>query len=189
MLHELFLEPFNKFNCIAILNTLYPIEEPDINSYLTAPILANQRHALWRYITGVEKNGAAILETVRTSGGGWPGVSEAVHAYLRLSLDLIQNAEELARPTSIGSIRSEASSVDVDVVPINKLSKKSRKKSGFLRRNIDDSFYIDNQGSGKTSTLERIVRGLARLGSSQQLGSSKKMLYDSDISVSDEDMK
>lgn len=190
LIHELSLEPFNKFNCIAILNTLYPIEEPDINSFLPAPILANQRHALWRYITGVEKNGAAILETVRTSAGGWPGVSEAVHAYLRLSLDMIQNAEELARPTSIGSFRSEASSVDVDVVPVNKLGKRGRKKSGFLRRDMGhDSSDFETEVSGKASTLERIVRGLVRLGSSQQLGSSKKMAYDSDVAVSDEDIK
>lgn len=182
MIHELSLEPFNKFNCIAILNTLYPIEEPDINSFLTAPILANQRHALWRYITGVEKNGAAILETVRTSAGGWSGVSEAAHAYLRLSVDMIQIAEELARPTSIGSFRSEASSVDPETVPVNKLGR--RKKSGFLRRDTDSS---DLGGNGKASTLERIVRGLARLGSSQQLGSPKKMAYYSD--ASDEDIK
>lgn len=187
LIHELSLEPFNKFNSIAILNTLYPFEEPDINAFLTAPILANQRHTLWRYIIGVEKNGPEILETVRSNAGGWPAVSESVHAYLRLSLDMIQGAEELGRPTSIGSFRSEASSVDVDVVPVNKLSKKSRKKSGFLRRNtIEDSDM--EEGSGKASTLERIVRGLARLGSSQQLR-SPKTLYDSDSGPSDEDIK
>ncbi|KAH0609428.1 uncharacterized protein H6S33_012914 [Morchella sextelata] len=186
LIHELSLEPFNKFNSIAILNTLYPFEEPDINAFLTAPILANQRHTLWRYIIGVENNGPEILETVRSNAGGWPAVSESVHAYLRLSLDMIQGAEELGRPTSIGSFRSEASSVDVDVVPVNKLSKKSRKKSGFLRRNtIEDSDM--EEGSGKASTLERIVRGLARLGSSQQLRSPK--MYDSDSGPSDEDIK
>lgn len=96
---------------------------------------------------------------------------------------MIQAAEELARPTSIGSFRSEASSADPETVPVNKLGR--RKKSGFLRRDTDSS----DSGNGKASTLERIVRGLARLGSSQQLGSPKKMAYYSDAATSDEDIK
>lgn len=130
------------------------------------------------------------METVRTSAGGWAAVSEAVHAYLRLSLDMVQVAEELARPTSIGSFRSEASSVDVEVAPVNKLGKRGKKRSGFLRRDArHGSFGFGSEGSGKTSTLERIVRGLVRLGSSQQLGSPKKMFYESDTTSSDEDTK
>lgn len=122
---------------------------------------------------------------MRTSAGGWSSVSEAAHAYLRLSVDMIQTAEELARPTSIGSIRSETSSVDTETVPANKLGR--RKKSGFLRR--DTGHDSSDLGNGKASTLERIVRGLARLGSSQQLGSPKKMVYYSDTDTSDEDIK
>lgn len=100
-------------------------------------------------------------------------------------MDMIQTAEELARPTSIGSIRSEASSVDAGIVPVNKLGR--RKKSGFLRR--DTGHDSSDSGNGKASTLERIVRGLARLGSSQQLGSPKKMAYYNDAATSDEDIK
>lgn len=124
---------------------------------------------------------------MRTSAGGWASVSEASHAYLRLSVDMIQTAEELARPTSIGSFRSEASSVDAGVVPANRLGLGRRKKSGFLRR--DTGHDSSDLGNGKASTLERIVRGLARLGSSQQLGSPKKMVYYSDAATSDEDIK
>ncbi|PWW80621.1 hypothetical protein C7212DRAFT_350036 [Tuber magnatum] len=178
LLHELSITPFNKFNCIATLNTLYPIEEADINSYLPAPTLASQRHALWRYITGVEKNGPGILESVRTGNGGWAGVSEAVNAYLRLSLDMIQRADELARPSSIGSFQSD-DSMDVGATSIARTApERKRKKGGFLRRDTIGSETSEEE-DGKASTLERIVRGLARLGSSQHLGSPKK-LYESD---------
>jgi hypothetical protein len=131
-----------------------------VNSYLPAPTLASQRHALWRYITGVEKNGPAILKTVRDSIGGWAGVSEAVHAYLRLSLDMVQKAEELARPSSIGSFQSD-DSMDIGVAA--RSPERKRKKSVFLRR--DTVISSDEEVSAKSSTLERIVRGLARLGS------------------------
>ncbi|CAZ81771.1 unnamed protein product [Tuber melanosporum] len=179
LLHELSITPFNKFNCIAILNTLYPIEEADINSYLPAPTLASQRHALWRYITGVEKNGPGILESVRTSNGGWAGVSEAVNAYLRLSLDMIQKADELARPSSIGSFRSD-DSMDMGATSIaHTAPERKRKKGGFLRRDTISSETSEEE-DGKASTLERIVRGLARLGSSQQHLGSPKKLYESD---------
>lgn len=100
-------------------------------------------------------------------------------------MDMIQTAEELARPTSIGSIRSEASSVHVGIAPVNRLGR--RKKSGFLRR--DTGHDSSDLGNGKASTLERIVRGLARLGSSQQLGYPKKMVYYNDAATSDEDIK
>lgn len=160
MINELSLEPFNKFNCIAILNTLYPIEEPDVNEYLTAAMLAHQRYALWRYITGVERNGSAILETLRTSSGGWAGVSEAVHAYLRLSLDMVHKADELARPSSIDSSQTEDT---IDIIAAVRSQERKRKKTSFLKR--DTIISSDEDLGVKSSTLERIVRGLARLGS------------------------
>jgi len=126
----------------------------------------------------VEKNGPGILESVRTSNGGWAGVSEAVNAYLRLSLDMIQKADELARPSSIGSFQSD-DSMDMSATLIARTTpERKRKKCGFLRRDTVGSEASEEE-DGKASTLERIVRGLARLGSSQHPGPPKK-LYESD---------
>jgi hypothetical protein len=97
---------------------------------------------------------------------------------------MIARTDELARPSSIGSFQSDES-LNMDVSPINQSPvRKLRKKSGFLRRDTVSSESSEEEG-GKTSTLERIVRGLARLGSTQTL----RKAYDSDLGGSDEDIK
>ena len=47
---------YNKSNCIAMLNTLYPIGEPSINASLSEEILERNRMSLWKCITHYEKN-------------------------------------------------------------------------------------------------------------------------------------
>ncbi|RPA73017.1 hypothetical protein BJ508DRAFT_314176 [Ascobolus immersus RN42] len=111
LIHELEIQPFRKYNCIAMLNTLYPLDEPDINHYLQAPELAKQRQQLWRYVTQCEKNPSTI-DALKRSNGGWKTVHDSVHSYLRLAVDMIGKSEEvLSRPQSrqrgsIGSIES-----------------------------------------------------------------------------------
>ncbi|KAF8537110.1 hypothetical protein BDD12DRAFT_918164 [Trichophaea hybrida] len=171
LVNELSLPRFNKCNCVALLNTLYPLEEEDINVHLTATVLSNQRKALWKYIIGVEKNGVGILDTVRDANN-WKNTSDFVHQYTKAALDMIQKAEDLSRPTSYGSFQSDTS---VEVEPT------SPKKSNVRRhRDSNESSEGEFEGTGRRSTLEKIVRGLAKLGGS---GSSKK-IYGSDWNAS-----
>ena len=161
---------FNKCNCVAFLNTLYPIDEEDINAVLTASTLALQRRALWKYIIAVERNGPDILDTVRNQTE-WEKISSLFHDYCERSLSMIQNAEDLVRPASYGSFRSDTS---VEMEPISH-------KSSFGRRdNGNDSSESEFEGSGKRSTLEKIVRGLAKL----RVSSHSKKVYHSDWNAS-----
>lgn len=96
------LEPFSKANSIAMLNTLYPpaaVAPP--TRQLTAHILASQRSAFFRYITGVEQNGKGILKNLEHQGqrpgdaNGWAVVRDIVDKYLRTANGVIEECLEV----------------------------------------------------------------------------------------------
>ncbi|KPI41341.1 uncharacterized protein AB675_7894 [Cyphellophora attinorum] len=107
MINELSLVPFNKVNCIAMLNTLYPPSmvhpatfiQPTVQ--LTATVLSTQRQGFFRYINGVEKTGAGILrrlmEEHKREGEltGWPVVRETLDNYLRMANSIIEESFEV----------------------------------------------------------------------------------------------
>ena len=108
------LEPFNKANSYAMLNTLYP---PTTSSpptkQLTTTILASQRNAFIRYIQGVEKNGKGILKNLEHQGerpgdlNGWTVVREIVDKYLRTANGIIEECQEITSPNSLDPTSSE----------------------------------------------------------------------------------
>jgi len=108
------LEPFNKSNCYAMLNTLYPpIPAPPPTRQLTSTILASQRNAFFRYITGVEKNGKSILKNLEHQGerpehaNGWPVVREIVDKYLRTANGIVEECQEISGHDSLDPASSE----------------------------------------------------------------------------------
>lgn len=91
------LEPFNKANCVAMLNTLYPPSTPSPpTQQLTSTILASQRSAFFRYIQAVEKNGKNVLTNLENQSrraqdeNGWSVVREIVDKYLRTANGVIE---------------------------------------------------------------------------------------------------
>ena len=96
------LEPFSKANSIAMLNTLYPpasVAPP--TRQLTVHILASQRSAFFRYITGVESNGKGILKNLEhqgqraTDANGWAVVRDIVDKYLCTANGVIEECLEV----------------------------------------------------------------------------------------------
>lgn len=114
LINEMRLEPFNKANCLAMLNTLYPpaTASPPTRQ-LTSTILASQRNAFFRYITGVEKNGKSILKNLEHQGkrpedaNGWPVVREIVDKYLRTANGIVEECQEITGPNSLDPSSSE----------------------------------------------------------------------------------
>lgn len=91
------LEPFSKPNSIAMLNTLYPPSSgTPPTRQITSTILTSQRHAFFRYIQAVEKNGKSVLKTLEQQGvrsgepNGWIAVREVVDKYLRAANGIIE---------------------------------------------------------------------------------------------------
>lgn len=112
LVNEMSLPHFNKQNCLAMLNTLYPpmLNGPSFvqpTSQLTAQIVAEQRRQFFRYITAVEKNGPVVLKMVMSQHArpgeetGWPKVREDLDNYLRMANSIIEECFEVSgRSTS-----------------------------------------------------------------------------------------
>lgn len=181
MIAELKAPNFNKYTCMALLNTLYPIDEKPVNTHMNAQVLAAQRQALWTYITKVEKRGISVLDSVCKSNGGWEAVSNNADMYCRISLDLIQRAEELARPVSYGSFVSDASTVE----RATSLEDLQRTATTERRGSHPSTASDSEQDTPKKSTLEKIVKGLQKLGSK----TSRRNFYSSEWNSSSEDVK
>jgi hypothetical protein len=125
MINELSLEPFNKANCIAMLNTLYPpttlqsqpFVQPSVQ--LTATVLSTQRQGFFRYVTAVERNGPGVLgrlmEEHRRQGEmtGWPSLRETLDNYLRMANSIIEESYEVSG-NSISPTSAEFSFGDED---------------------------------------------------------------------------
>jgi hypothetical protein len=105
------LLPFNKNNCCAMLDTLYPssYSQPP-TAQLTEIILNSQRQAFLRYIEAVEKNGRSVLMNLehqsRRPGehNGWPVVREIVDKYLRMTNDFLDTCIATKGPESFEDI-------------------------------------------------------------------------------------
>ncbi|KAF2201663.1 hypothetical protein GQ43DRAFT_471574 [Delitschia confertaspora ATCC 74209] len=102
MINELEAPPFNKLNCMGMLNTLYPPQPPETESVqlptpmITAEQLQKERDGYFMYIRKVEKHGKVVLQNVRMQGKaphdatGWPAVQRAVDNYLRVANNMIE---------------------------------------------------------------------------------------------------
>jgi hypothetical protein len=107
------LSPFNKANCVAMLNTLYPpaLAHPP-TPQLTATILGSQRAAFFRYVQAVERNGKAVLRNLENQSrrpqdqNGWPVVREIVDKYLRAANAIIEECLAVQGPDDLDVARA-----------------------------------------------------------------------------------
>ncbi len=108
------LEPFNKNNSIAMLNTLYPpTPTTPPTRQLTFKILSSQRDAFFRYIQGVQKNGKSILKNLEHQGkrpedaNGWAVIRDTLDKYLRTANGVIDECLEVTGPDSLNPCSDE----------------------------------------------------------------------------------
>lgn len=178
--------PFNKANCIAMLNTLYP---PTTTSQptpqLTSAILASQRNGFFRYIQGVEKNGKSILSNLENQGrrpgeqNGWTVTRETVDKYLRAANGVIEECLEI---TGFDSLNSEADDLNrkgrradsgisfaTGGRPSTSSSSSSKSKEKPLPPSPD--VMLPKKGG---STLERIAKELRKMKSRSDIKETAK---------------
>lgn len=96
------LEPFNKANCLAMLNTLFPPTIPrQPTAQLTPQLLKQQREGTFKYIRGVETHGKQVVYQLMKTGSqqgddtAWPLVRDALDKYLDAAQDIIASCEEV----------------------------------------------------------------------------------------------
>ncbi|KAH9841304.1 hypothetical protein Tdes44962_MAKER07753 [Teratosphaeria destructans] len=146
MINELSLLPFNKHNCVAMLNTLYPpaISNPPTTK-LTPAVLQAQRDGFFKYICKVEKSSPRILQNLMQQGkaptddNGWIAVTRTLGLYLQLANSMINES--------------------TDIVHVQDVSPRKVHGSGEARRAKADSgvsFTSDRPSTRSSSTAEQV---------------------------------
>ncbi|RMZ83318.1 hypothetical protein DV737_g1715, partial [Chaetothyriales sp. CBS 132003] len=125
LINELCLQPFNKANCIAMLNTLYPPTTISAGHFvqptqqLTQAILIQQRNGFFRYIQAVERRGPVVLTSLiqqhRRPGEvtGWPSLREILDNYLTTATSILDECHEVSS-MAVSPVSSSFSSVEFD---------------------------------------------------------------------------
>lgn len=186
------LTPFNKQNCIAMLNTLYPPmleQQPMPTKKLTDSMLRSQREGFFKYIRTVEKRGTSVLENLMihgkrdTDATGWPNVSRALIQYLNLANSIINECQdiniiiaalpkppELAQPApstpATESEKRKGRKIDSGV-SFNSDGRHNKTPSTSSAKSA--ATHASAQVGKSGSTLERITRELRRIRSKQRL--------------------
>ena len=100
----MWIEPFSKANCLAMLNTLFPPLTPGTNvpaGELSAEELSRQRQGFFQYIKSVEREGKLAIQNVLKSGArpgeetAWPLVHEFLVKYLDLAVTMIHDCGQV----------------------------------------------------------------------------------------------
>ena len=206
LINEMRLEPFNKANSIAMLNTLYPpTSSVPPTRQLTPAILESQRSTFFRYITAVEKNGKNVLKNLELQGkglndeNGWTAVRESVDKYLRTANGVIEECLEITGPDSLDpnsqeyrrSERRADSGVSFGLGdrPSTSSSRGSRSNSSTTNKPLPASPPIGPNAQPvnappspkkKGTTLEKIARELRNLRARSDPNKSATAAPDSD---------
>lgn len=187
-------EPYNKPNCMTLLNTLFPpvsYSAPTPSPQLTPEILEAHRGSLFRYIMNVGTNGKEILDRLVLEGAregesnGWSVVREALDRYLRMANDIIDECAAITGPVNMAENENAAQSghkgrkVDSGIsFGINETKPNTPPSSshGMSVDGLLDKPLPPSPTSKKTgSTLERLARELRKLGDSGKTRNVRKM--------------
>lgn len=179
LINEMMLEPYNKTNCLAMLNTLFPpVTSATVQptSHLTPKILQCQRDGFWRYINAIETSGKQILDKVMRQGAregeetAWPLVRDALDKYLRIANEIINDCFEINGRESLegGSLNGSFKTRKVDSGISFGSSERSRTPSGdsFISGFPGKSFSPPPDSKSRKSggtTFERIARELRKI--------------------------
>jgi hypothetical protein len=110
LVNQMMLGPFNKANCLAMLNTLLPPVRYDSSTptqQLTPKILENHRDAFFKFISNFEAH-PEILEPVMSQGArpgednGWPALYDTLDRYLDAVLEMIDECALINEPSQVG---------------------------------------------------------------------------------------
>lgn len=171
MINELKAQPFNKLNCVGMLNTLLPpLHE---SSKLPSPVLEHEtlrdeRDAFFDYIRFVQKNGPSALDPIASHNAGpgeessWPAVQRIVDKYLRVAKNMIDDCLATTGPESFKAYAEERKGKKTDS-GVSFGSERRPSVAPSTREHMDDSMSTYTSGSKGASKLERITREFKRM--------------------------
>lgn len=177
LINELSLNPFNKSNCIAMLNTLYPpvittTQFVQPTAQLTPRILSSQRAGFFRYITAVEKSGTSVLSNLIDQGkrsgenNGWSALRDTLDSYVRMANNVIDECNEITGRGHSPTASSFSSVLEYDSEGRRKIdsaisfgsgnsSNRNSGQSHATRPSTSSSFSVGSQGNGHSRQVSR----------------------------------
>lgn len=192
IINEILLEPHNKHNHIALLNTLYPPVSPGSvtpTSQLTYHVLKMQRDAFFRMINKVSTRGTEpVYHMVHQGEGGqregaWHAVFNALEKYLDLVNEMIDECVLVNEPAyfggSISSYGSKTRKVDsgCSFGTTGSTGTDMSIAEGVIDKPLPQ-FPLPTDKDitpGKGSVLERLSREIRSLGPAAKLRNLRKM--------------
>ncbi|KAF2770366.1 hypothetical protein EJ03DRAFT_270437 [Teratosphaeria nubilosa] len=181
MINELSLLPFNKHNCVAMLNTLYPpaISNPPTTK-LTPAVLQAQRDGFFKYICKVEKSSPRILQNLMQQGkaptddNGWIAVTRTLGLYLQLANSMINESADIVHVQDVSPRKGHGSGGARRVKVDSGVSFTSDRPSTRASSNAEQISPIEPPSRPKTplggrpgTALEKLARGLRTIGRSR----------------------
>lgn len=185
LINEFSLQPFNKHNCLGLLNTLYPPVGMKVQptTKLTMPVLKSQRDGFFKYIRHVEHSGPSVLKNLMQQGklpqddNGWAAVTRTLSMYLQLANAIINECGTICHVRNVSPQRKRDSNQSrhqrkadsgisftstAEQRPSTRSSASNEPSSpiGFPRPKTP-------LGGRSTTALEKLARGLKGIGRSR----------------------
>ncbi|KAJ5693065.1 hypothetical protein N7462_002488 [Penicillium macrosclerotiorum] len=186
LINDLLLEPQNKVNHIAMLNTLYPPVSPSSATptpQLTYQILKMHRDAFFRVINNVEIRGTESLYAIIQQGApegkdnSWPLVHDTLENYLNLVNEVIDECVLVNEPSHLeeagAPYRSKSRKVDSGC-SFGSSGTEISVAEGVIDKPLPQ-FPLPKDKESKGSVLERLGREIRALGPAAKLRNLKKM--------------
>jgi hypothetical protein len=123
MVNELSMQPFNKLNCMGMLNTLLPPMQNSAklpSSHLDLQTLRDEREAFFDYIRSVQKRGPDVLQPILEMNKGpdeetgWPSVQRVVDKYTKVAKQMIDDCLATTGPESFERYFNDPSAKKTD---------------------------------------------------------------------------
>ncbi|KAF9696808.1 hypothetical protein EKO04_005648 [Ascochyta lentis] len=116
MINELSIQPFNKLNCMGMLNTLLPPMHD--SSKLPSPVLGcevlkEERDSFFDYIRLVQKSGPDVLKPIMNHAKdpedetSWSTIQRTVDKYLRVAKNMVDDCLATTGPESFKAYAEE----------------------------------------------------------------------------------
>jgi hypothetical protein len=119
MINELSMQPFNKLNCMGMLNTLLPPMQDEVklpSPHLNLQTLRDERAGFFDYSHLVQKNGPSVLKPILDMNKGpedetgWPSVQRVVDKYTKVAKQMIDDCLATAGPETFDRYSNESKS-------------------------------------------------------------------------------
>ncbi|KAI1917350.1 hypothetical protein LOZ12_006205 [Ophidiomyces ophidiicola] len=188
LINEMLLEPFNKANCIAMLNTLFPpVVATPPTAHLNSKILQEQRMHFYNLILDIGKRGKQVLEPIIQKDmrpgdtTGWPVTQDYIEKYLRAANAIIDECSEVTsrqnfeQPPQETKHKNRKVDSGISFMSIDRPSTSSSVASHHtkhLNKPLPQSPTNPRPKGG--TTLERIAKEIRKMKSRSDLGDSAK---------------